>query len=1194
MQRLFTLLSLLVSISPLHAQEWQALFNGNDLAGWSGDPKLWRVENGVVIGETDDADRKIAANSFLIWQGGEPGDFELEFQARVTGDNNSGVQYRSRVIDAATWVVGGYQFDLHPEPKYLGMLYEEKGRGIACESGQKVELADKPKVIGAFERPETDLSAWNTYRLVTRGDTATHYINGKPVAEIRDIDPEKRALKGVLALQVHAGRPMKAEFKDLRLRPLPAAAEGAAAPAAEPAVRWIWQNPSPGNNQKVFFRREFELPTDFGTATLTVTCDNWQRVWVNGTDLGWTGEWSAAAHHDVTAHLIPGGKNVIAVEGRNQDGAAGLSLRLATGRKGALATQIVSDELWLTSLEAPEGWQTADFSPTGWTPAVVVGTMGGDPWGAVFQPLADGSARPRDLTADYQILPDFKLERLYQVPGPQGSWVAMTVDPSGRLLCSDQYGKIYRVTPAAGPEDETIVSPTQVPISGAQGLLWHGDALWVAVNEGPNNPGVYRVTDTDGDGDPDHATLVLPLTGRGEHGPHALIPSPDGSAIYFVAGNFTDLPDMEHSLVPRVWQEDQLLPRRPDAKGHAKDRYAPGGWVARCQADGSGWTLVATGFRNSYDIAFNHRGDLFAYDADMEYDFGMPWYRPTRIVHVVPGAEFGWRNGTGKWPTYYEDSMPSQIDIGPGSPTALLSGRGAKFPAKYQKALYAFDWTYATIHAIHLTPDGAGYRAEREEFLAGTGLPLTDAVVGHDGAIYFLTGGRRTTSALWRIRYHGSDSVAPVPAEAKTPESLTADDHWTGLASPDRITRFTSRVSLERDPDSSIASRLANEGDAWTVIGGSIALARTGEASHRNVILDALLKLDWTSLDTPQKLNWLRAAGLVFARHGEPASDEREKLLAKIDSAFPANDDQINRELCRLLSYLQAPGIVGRTLALMDTAAPEPAPDWLALAKRNARYGKDVENMIAKQPPAQVIHYIYCLRTVKGPWSRDERTRFFGWFDRLLEKSGGASYAGFIDDLRKQTIEIATPDEQTWIASIAPAATANPLLNLPPVAGPGRTWTIAEIEKLAAEGLEGRDKENGKNMYRATLCAACHRFGGEGGSAGPDLTAVGGRFSVRDLAESIIEPGKVISDQYAFDAVYLNDGTQIIGKLIEEKDEHWIIASNPFDFTDTTEIERNQIRDIKPSPASPMPGGLINRLNPEELKDLLAYLLAKD
>ena len=965
------------------------------------------------------------------------------------------------------------------------------------------------------------------------------------------------------------------------------------AKAGEPVSSWIWENSSPKDNQKVFFRRQFSLPGDVVTASLTVTCDNWQRVWVNGKDLGWSNEWSAPGNHDVTKLIVPGGLNVIAVEGRNQDGIAGVAVRFSITSKGGKKGYLVSDDKWLTSLEGPRGWQDPKYAAKGWGNAVVVARMGDAPWGEVISPESLQNGGPVDVTDDFQVVDDFKLERLYSVPAVQGSWVAMTVDGEGRLLCADQYGKIHRVIPAKGPDDATIVTPTSIPLGGAHGLLWHKGVLYVTVNEGGDQSGVWKVTDSNGDGELDKSELIKSVNGRGEHGPHALVLSPDGNWIYFVAGNHTDLAEMDSSLVPEVWAEDQLLPRRPDAKGHARDRMAPGGWIARFRPDGSDWELIGIGLRNTYDIAFNSSGDLFAYDADMEWDLGMPWYRPTRINQVVPGAEYGWRNGTGKWPAYYEDSLPAVVDIGPGSPTGLLSGSGARFPGKYQRAIYAFDWTYATIHAIHLTPDGHGYKAEREEFVAGSGLPLTDAVIGEDGAMYFLTGGRRTASALWRVTYGGSESVEPVKQDSKPLEVAARAGAWDGMGSKDRIERFESRVAVETAGESAISQKLARESDPWKVIQGSMALARVGSDSKRGIILKALTSLDWDTLDTAQRINWLRAGGLVFARHGEPSATEREAILAKINTKFPSNQSDLDRELCRMLSYLQAPGIVGRTLALMDTTGPSPAPDWLAMAKRNPQYGGAVVKMIENLPPAQIIHYIYCLRVVKGPWSEPERRKFFGWFNTLLEKSGGESYAGFIKDLRNQTLENCTPEEREWIEKMAPAKMAHPLANLPPVKGPGREWTVAEVERLGAENLAGRDKENGKKMFQASLCAACHRFGGEGGSAGPDLTAVAGRFSVRDLAEAIIEPSKVVSDQYAFDLISKKDGTQVVGKMIEEKDEHWIVATSPFDFSATIEIERNLIKDVTPSPVSPMPGGLINRLNQEELKDLLAYILGK-
>lgn len=1178
------------------AAEWKPLFNGKDLTGWSGDPRLWKVEDGVLIGETDGAEKKVAANTFLIWKGGEPSDFELEYKAKVEG-NNSGIQYRSSIVDPATWSVGGYQMDLHPDAKYLGMLYEERGRGIACQHGQKVDLGEKPTVTGQFEMVPAKLAEWNDYRIVAKGPLLRHYVNGKLIAEINDTDEKKRALKGTLAMQLHAGPSMKAWFKDVRLKAESVAAASttntsAVAPSGD--VLWIWKDKKSAPKERVFFRREFSLPKDVTAAAVTVTCDNWQQLWVNGKDYGFAGDWSVAQGYDVLKDLKAGAKNVIAVEGRNTDGVAAMALRLTVTLKGGKKITLVSDTQWQCSSETSEGWQLPDFKPAApWAAPVVIAKMGDAPWNMVIGEDASGGALPKNVTADYQVAKDFKLESLYKVPKPQGSWVAMTVDGKGRLLCSDQYGIIYRVTPSTKEGEETKVEPTDIPLKGAHGLLWHEGVLYVSVNEGTDQSGVWMVTDSNGDGEPDKPKLLKAFEGRGEHGPHGFAPSPDGKWIYVTAGNFTDLPEMDTSLVTKVWEEDQLLPRRPDAKGHARDRMAPGGWVARFKPDGSFWQLFSMGFRNAYDIAFNDRGDLITYDSDMEWDLGSPWYRPTRICQAIAGAEYGWRNGSGVWPAYYEDSMAPILNMGPGSPTGVMSGRGAKFPAKYQRTIFALDWTYATIHAIHLIPSGSGYKAEREEFVAGGGLPLTDAVVGKDGAMYFLTGGRRTDSTLWRVTYTGKESTAPVKYESKPQELVDRTKAWDGLASAERLVRFESRVSLEAAGASFIAGPLAKETDAWKIIGGSMALARVGTNDHRAVILSALDRVDWSKLGEEQKITWLRACGLVFIRRGEPSADERAKVLAKIDAAFPAGQESVDRELCRMLSYLQAPGIVTRTLAQMDSAGPTPVPDWLALAKRNARYGRTLEAMVANLPPAQIMHYLYCLRVVKGQWTADERKRFFVWFDRLSKKSGGDSYTGFIADMRKDALDNCTPEERELIAKLDMSTPPAAPVVLPKAQGPGRAWTIDEVVKVAEGGLEKGNRENGKKMFQASMCASCHRFGNEGGGVGPDLTTVGGRFTVRDLAESILDPGKVVSDQYAFDAITKIDGTELFGKVIEEKDQHWIVATNPFDIKQTMEIERGQIKGVKPSPTSPMPPGLIYQLNPEELRDLLSFLMAK-
>src|SRR5262249_39566475 len=157
----------------------------------------------------------------------------------------------------------------------------------------------------------------------------------------------------------------------------------------------------------------------------------------------------------------------------------------------------------------------------------------------------------------------------------------------------------------------------------------------------------------------------------------------------------------------------------PDARGFMAGVLGPGGCIYQVDPEGRSWELVSTGYRNPYGMAFNRHGDLFTFDADMEWDINTPWYRPTRVCLAATGSDFGRGNGTGKWPPYSPDPLPPILDIGPGSPTGMTFGYGARFPAKYQEALFMCDWSYGKLYAVHLTPESSAYRAEAEEFLNG-------------------------------------------------------------------------------------------------------------------------------------------------------------------------------------------------------------------------------------------------------------------------------------------------------------------------------------------------------------------------------------------------------------------------------------------------------------------------------------------
>ncbi|MCE9630924.1 MAG: DUF1080 domain-containing protein [Planctomycetia bacterium] len=196
------------------------IFNGTSLEGWEGNPDFWRVEEGAIVGQTT-AENPTKGNTFLIWRQGLVDNFDLTFTYRLTG-GNSGVQYRSK--DYGNFVVGGYQGDFESGPTYSGIMYEEKGRGILAKRGERITIAaDGTKTAGEPIGKTEDLQKviktgdWNEYRIVAQGPRLQHFINGQLMSETIDEQPGKRATQGVLALQLHAGPPMKVEFKDIRL-----------------------------------------------------------------------------------------------------------------------------------------------------------------------------------------------------------------------------------------------------------------------------------------------------------------------------------------------------------------------------------------------------------------------------------------------------------------------------------------------------------------------------------------------------------------------------------------------------------------------------------------------------------------------------------------------------------------------------------------------------------------------------------------------------------------------------------------------------------------------------------------------------------------------------------------------------------------------------------------------------------------
>jgi hypothetical protein len=203
-----------------------SIFNGKDLTGWAGDSVHWSVEDGAITGRITPETVLKGHNTFLVWQGGQPADFELKLKFKLQ-NSNSGVQYRSKLLDPGKFIVGGYQADIDATGRYIGINYEERGRGILVERGQKVEIGPEGNKTVIGELGDKDvllkkikLGDWNEYTIIARGNHLTHIINGTTMSEVIDNQPSKAQASGVIALQIHQGPPMVVQFKDIRLKEL--------------------------------------------------------------------------------------------------------------------------------------------------------------------------------------------------------------------------------------------------------------------------------------------------------------------------------------------------------------------------------------------------------------------------------------------------------------------------------------------------------------------------------------------------------------------------------------------------------------------------------------------------------------------------------------------------------------------------------------------------------------------------------------------------------------------------------------------------------------------------------------------------------------------------------------------------------------------------------------------------------------
>lgn len=786
-------------------------------------------------------------------------------------------------------------------------------------------------------------------------------------------------------------------------------------------------------------------------------------------------------------------------------------------------------------------------------------------------------------------LPGFSIDRIRRAEPDEGSWVSMAFDPQGRITVAREDKGLLRLTLTEQGDEVVNVESINDTLLECRGLLYAYDSLYANAN---NSKGMYRLRDTSGDDRFDEVTLLREFPGTVGHGRNDLALGPDGM-IYSIHGDAVVVPT--DNIVDRTSPLRDTRRSKPEREGH----------LIRTNQDGTHWEVVAAGLRNPFGIDFNADGELFTYDADAEFDMGAPWYRPTRLDHLVSGADFGWRGLTKSWPPYrldHPDNALPVVDIGKGSPTAVKAGIRSSFPPAYQKAMFALDWAYGRIVACHLYPRGAGYVCRPETFLKGRPLNVTDLDFGPDGSMYVVTGGRKTQSVLYRIRYTGPRSplaedtlqqvarrefsrrqrhkrqkleqLHGVAAQASDAVAMA----WASIGSHDPTIRQAARVAVEHQPVDAWRTLALKEGEPRRQIVGLLALSRNGNVNDRSLILQRLNTLSVDELSAFNQLSMLQSYSLCLT--DEETLDAalvlrtRERLakwLSRgLDRAFHAptgSGPGVTRKLAHLLIQLDSADSVRQVI------------DLLAWSKTHE----------------ERIDYLFMLRNVRNGWTNKNRRLYFETL-RHVEQTvvGGDGMPGFLKRIREEAVKTLTESERTELEDVIESSSESEP-RLPSTRPIVREWKVEEIDEILAATDATPNAQRGKELFNAASCSRCHRSGRLGHFVGPDLTSVARRFSRRDLLVSMMKPSLVVAERYRNVQIVTTDGRSVVGRPVSGGDYRSPvirIATDALNPTQIVEIAKSDIDVHRDSTLSPMPAGLLNTLTRLEILDLLAFLEA--
>lgn len=929
------------------------------------------------------------------------------------------------------------------------------------------------------------------------------------------------------------------------------------------------------STDKPIQRAEIKLAADFCAASLTI----------NGQPVISVEPYCPLQVVDVTRH-VRRGTNELSVSVTQIPGPAAIALSLTLRGTDGMVTTIVSDESWTGAesrgLVPTEQWglerRSAEVSPFD-----------------NYEQWRQASGTAGEKEPKFWLAAGFEVSRVRQAEPDEGSWIAMAFDSQGRVTISREDNGLVRMTLADDRRSVTRVEPINVDLPECRGLQFIQGHLYANAN---NARSMYRLR-IDEDGLAQDVERLREFPGGLGHGRNDLTLGPDG-LIYSIHGDSVEAPGE-----PIV---DRTSPLRESRRGSPRQEA----YVVRGDRDGKKWELVCTGLRNPYGIAFNKVGDFFTYDADNEFDMGTPWYRPTRIVQLVSGADYGYRRAQGRWPPEFADHPDNAlpvIDVGRGSPTAVMFGTHLDFPSPYREAMFALDWAYGRVLAVHLTPRGAGYRASLELFMQGKPLNVTDLSAGPDGALYLITGGRKTRSALYRVAYTANPSppTAPGRHEVEVAEfsarrrdlrlelearhvALSDDDIRAGLehlADKDPLIRHAARIALEQRPKQELFARYdalpstdkkGGEGlplrarlELWE------SISRTREPDRVARLVDELLALPSADLDLSARFAIVFLYGECISVVPTKVAADGDAIVKQIRAFWPdpaveglrvspfGTNLELRRRLALLLSQLGDPTLVDRVARTLFTES----------AQEDRLMG------------------LLALRSTSLGWTSGTRRDYFAALRDARQFVGGEGLPTFIDRLKSDSLASLGVEERAQVEDLL---AANPADDepLPPPRRKVATWKLDDLRPLGEqqEGPVGNAKR-GAEIFREALCSRCHRAGATGPAIGPDLTFVARRFSRADMLEAMIDPSRSVAENYRNLSVATESGQVYVGRIVSAGDyrgEKLRLNVDPLRPGHVVEIDKKEVAEQRLHDSSPMPQGLLDGFTRDEIADLLAYL----